>query len=348
MTDRTKAKPKIVKIGGLAAKAGKGQDRWARNEYNKKINRTVEKAFDLLIAKWLRRLIRDCPVFGDVVAKPFIEEIKAVVPNWGFKLDLMEAVSHEYATGLSLSNIFAGPSKIPLKERQALLNRVNGTQVTIAAVFDLLTMQGDRHDENVYIKPNGNIQLIDNLDHAFVYPNSIFLPQTFLHERLYVSNGGMRNPRTKRKASFANGKYSRREWPKLRFDMRCYEDPSRPKRLPRGVFPCLDRIAKKGWQWVADSYGMPEMIAKMFTERAKIITQQGVRKALGLILRNKPHSPKTVDGAVVHEYSTGRKPYLLQHETFPPRPTCCDVVNMDSREDVQCHPELFMWEWKNL
>eukprot|EP00959_Pyramimonas_sp_CCMP1952_P014363 304124-Pyramimonas_sp.AAC.1 len=55
--------------------------------------------------------------------------------------------------------------------------QLNSTQVKIAAVFDLLVVQGDRHGENVHVKQDGNIHLIDNLDKSFYYPNSLFLPQ---------------------------------------------------------------------------------------------------------------------------------------------------------------------------
>jgi hypothetical protein len=36
------------------------------------------------------------------------------------------------------------------------------TQVVMAAIFDLLFSQCDRHGQNLYLKPDGSLVLIDN------------------------------------------------------------------------------------------------------------------------------------------------------------------------------------------
>lgn len=66
--------------------------------------------------------------------------------------------------------------------------------------------------ENVHVMENGNIRLIDNLDKTFTYINSLFLPQTYISERIYMGNGGMRHPITKQLASFSNGVLTRSAW----------------------------------------------------------------------------------------------------------------------------------------
>jgi predicted unusual protein kinase regulating ubiquinone biosynthesis (AarF/ABC1/UbiB family) len=42
------------------------------------------------------------------------------------------------------------------------LSAVLSLQVLMAAVFDLLFSQCDRHGQNLYLKPDGSLVLIDN------------------------------------------------------------------------------------------------------------------------------------------------------------------------------------------
>jgi hypothetical protein len=42
------------------------------------------------------------------------------------------------------------------------VTHVSITQVILAAVFDLLFSQCDRHGQNLYLKPDGSLVLIDN------------------------------------------------------------------------------------------------------------------------------------------------------------------------------------------
>lgn len=69
-----------------------------------------------------------------------------------------------------------------------------------------------RRQENAHITQEGNVKLIDNLDKSFVYPNSLFLPQTYISERIHVGNGGIRHPVTKKMAPYADGRLSRASW----------------------------------------------------------------------------------------------------------------------------------------
>ena len=52
-----------------------------------------------------------------------------------------------------------------------------GPQVKMAAMFDLLFSEADRHGQNVFLATNSDIQLIDN-EGAFGTTNSMFLPGT--------------------------------------------------------------------------------------------------------------------------------------------------------------------------
>ena len=64
--------------------------------------------------------------------------------------------------------------------------RVNSTEVALGAIWDLLTMQCDRHGQNVHVDASGHITLID-LDQALgdawrvCGVDSLFLPTTQKH-----------------------------------------------------------------------------------------------------------------------------------------------------------------------
>ena len=51
--------------------------------------------------------------------------------------------------------------------------------------------------------------LIDNFDKSFHYPNSLFLPQTYIHERIYMGNGNIRHPMSGQLAGWSHGKSTR-------------------------------------------------------------------------------------------------------------------------------------------
>lgn len=67
-----------------------------------------------------------------------------------------------------------------------MLHRVRSPEVVLAAIWDLLTMQCDRHGQNVYIDETGHLTLID-LDQAFGEAwrvcgfDSLFLPTSQKH-----------------------------------------------------------------------------------------------------------------------------------------------------------------------
>jgi hypothetical protein len=43
-----------------------------------------------------------------------------------------------------------------------MADKMNKSQIPMAAVFDLLTLQCDRHQQNILIDKDGNLHLIDN------------------------------------------------------------------------------------------------------------------------------------------------------------------------------------------
>ncbi|KAK3286493.1 hypothetical protein CYMTET_5953 [Cymbomonas tetramitiformis] len=310
-------------------------------ETGKKVNRSVINRFELNIAKWIAQLLKDCPVFARVVTRPYIKPLRTVIPGRGWKVDLSEAVSMSFAPGMSFSHIRAGGAQIPPEKLLALLDRINGTHVTLAAIFDLLVLQGDRHAENVHLSEGGRLTLIDNLDKSFVFPNSIFLPQTFISERMYVGNGAVRDAVTKKLASFADGSPSKAAWPRLKLDYRCHED--KRGKLPEGVNECLAKLSSMGPAGIRSRYSMPELTAEQFHSRVLVLKQRGFKKALLEALKNKPiGATMDADGSVVHRYTRRATPERLERQTFPLHPKCCQIENVQSEALVECLPPLSM------
>ena len=50
--------------------------------------------------------------------------------------------------------------------------------------------------ENLHMQGDGNFMLIDNFDKTFLYPNSLMLTRNYVHERIYMGNGGLWHPVT--------------------------------------------------------------------------------------------------------------------------------------------------------
>ena len=116
---------------------------WAwDNKKRKPINPTVLTRSELDIATWIERLLEDCPVFSQAVTTPRVMPLKTTVPGLGWKLDVPRAVTNTFAPGVSLDNIVFNMAPHDMAN---LLDALNSTRVQIAAVFDLLVAQGDRH-----------------------------------------------------------------------------------------------------------------------------------------------------------------------------------------------------------
>jgi hypothetical protein len=120
------------------------------------------------------------------------------------------------------------------------LRRVNSTQVVLAAIWDLLTMQCDRHGQNVFVDEQGGLTLID-LDQAFgdgwrvCGVDSLFLPTTqkYMINLLgywYVMKWSARPPRSTVS-------------PQVSLDYRCHaEGGAIGRNYPPRVKQCLQAI----------------------------------------------------------------------------------------------------------
>lgn len=143
----------------------------------------VAERMQLLLA--LQRLRDDCG-FQDIVPAMWLDPVNAVMPGTGYHIQWY-ALWMEHAPGISMEGIIrnAATPQVPRDVMADFLNsRLNKSQVPLAAVFDLLTMQCDRHQQNILVDESGNLHLIDN-------EVRLVCVWEFLHcRRLFCCEGG--------------------------------------------------------------------------------------------------------------------------------------------------------------
>ncbi len=121
----------------------------------------VSERLQLLLA--LQRVRDDCG-FQDIVPAMWLDPVNAVMPGTGYHIQWY-ALWMELAPGISFEAILRNAAE-PQVPRAVMANflseRMNKSQVARAALFDLLTMQCDRHQQNILVDESGNLHLIDN------------------------------------------------------------------------------------------------------------------------------------------------------------------------------------------
>lgn len=93
--------------------------------------------------------------------------------NKGVRMDA-RAMFYKVAAGVSIEAVTGGSVT---NQNLLMLRSIKSEQVRLAATFDLLFSEQDRHGQNVFIDDNYNIVMIDN-EGAFGPANSMFLPGT--------------------------------------------------------------------------------------------------------------------------------------------------------------------------
>jgi len=93
-------------------------------------------------------------------------------PTKGLKVDL-DGQFFDHAPGVSIEAFLGGYIN---DEALSLLNRIDPESVRLAAVFDFVFSESDRHGQNVFLSPEGQMQLIDSESTGQKSVNSMFLP----------------------------------------------------------------------------------------------------------------------------------------------------------------------------
>ena len=154
------------------------------------------------LARAAAGIAADCGL-SRVALREWVAPLRAMVPGSKEVVALREALWAERAEGVSIEAL---ASALPRQQLLRVLSAVPHQAVRDAALFDVLTMQGDRHGENVFLSRGGRyIKLIDNRD-AMLDANgidSLFVPTTATFKRSQVGwnafgNGGPEARRSQR------------------------------------------------------------------------------------------------------------------------------------------------------
>lgn len=113
-----------------------------------------------------QRVAEECGLL-DVLPAHWVAPVYSVLPGSGYPIT-WDALWAELSPGVSLQNLVGAgaPPPAPGELLNLLQRRVNSSDVVLAAIFDLLTSQCDRHGQNVYVSESGRLALIDN-DQAY-------------------------------------------------------------------------------------------------------------------------------------------------------------------------------------
>lgn len=122
--------------------------------------RRVYTQVKLLLAQ--QQIAAKCGL-NDIAPKVWIEPLHGIVPGHGFRIDWL-GLWFDIAGGVSVQNLqeAGNPPTKPSVLIDLFSKRLNHSQVKLAAIFDLLFSQCDRHQQNIFITESGQMQAIDN------------------------------------------------------------------------------------------------------------------------------------------------------------------------------------------
>lgn len=140
-------------------------------------------------------------------------------------------------------------------------------QIVEAAIFDLLTGQGDRNSGNMIIDESGNLKLIDNSGIASASVNSFLLPSTYFHTRMIIGKQFMQTGAAKHQNKYPP--------PAARMDYRCHSNGLIGENYPSGLEKCMKHIKSAPLKTLASELGLE-------TEWMLTYLQQSAEKLLNM------------------------------------------------------------------
>ncbi|KAG2488696.1 hypothetical protein HYH03_012697 [Edaphochlamys debaryana] len=234
-------------------------------------------AVQFLVAQ--QKVMEECGLM-DVTIKVWPARVNAIVPGYGVHIT-WDGLWMERAPGLSLNMLSYGRTSPHMTEavRGIFGDKLNGTRIVQAALFDGLSSQCDRHGQNVFMTDKGDITLIDNLQ-ALTYDwqncimDSIFLPGTQKHA--IIRWGGSIVWKAK------GAKRKRSVNPMVVMDYRCFVEGGKiGTNYPPQVKQCLTKLAGMTPQTILKEYGFPHLeSAAVLHSRAKAMITKGFEWAL--------------------------------------------------------------------
>jgi len=130
----------------------------------------------------MQRMVDDANL-SSITPRTWTQRVRSFLPydgspTQGLKLDL-DGQLYQRVDGVSIEAFLGG---FVHDEALSLLQRIDSESVRLAAAFDFIFSESDRHGQNVFLHPHGALTLIDNEGTGQRGVNSMFLPGTQKYE----------------------------------------------------------------------------------------------------------------------------------------------------------------------
>jgi len=231
--------------------------------------------------------------------------------NKGVRMDA-RAMFYKVAAGVSIEAVTGGSVT---NQNLLMLRSIKSEQVRLAATFDLLFSEQDRHGQNVFIDDNYNIVMIDN-EGAFGPANSMFLPGTQKYEIYRVGYAAVCC------GNLPPGNCPGRPTPsspESLLDYRCHAPGGKiGMDYPKGTMEFLRKLSPMTAEAIYEEYGMSRLDhAKVLKERVGWMLELGFEGTLDKVLA----AQEPGDGV--------RYGHNFSYKIHPP---CCDIANCNLRK----------------
>mmetsp|Transcript_1853 Transcript_1853/g.4223 ORF Transcript_1853/g.4223 Transcript_1853/m.4223 type:complete len:401 (+) Transcript_1853:450-1652(+) len=251
----------------------------------------------LLLAQ--HKLTNECGL-SDIVPKLWVEPVSGVIPGHGFRVNWL-GLWADIADGVSIENIKESgkPHMDPDVMLDIFQNKLNHTEVKLAALFDLFTSQCDRHQQNYFLNEHGKLWAIDN-DQVYSTAwrhcgfDSLVLPTTqkFMINHLgwgYVMKFPFENP----PKTWMHDQHLL-----SLFDYRCHTGNRNGTigfNFPPAMRQCMQRLSSLDPPQITNLYGFPDVrLAEAFRNRSVDFLTKGFEWTLlhGEPTNSPPHRYK--------------------------------------------------------
>ncbi|MEW5300995.1 MAG: hypothetical protein WDW36_003881 [Sanguina aurantia] len=238
--------------------------------------RKVYAQVKLLLAQ--QKLTAECGL-QTIVPKLWVEPVNGIIPGKGFHINWL-GLWADIADGVSVQNVqeFGKPQTSPEVLMDMLTHKVNHTAIKLGAIFDLLFSQCDRHQQNIFIRDDGNLQFIDN-DQVFKTAwracgiDSMIVPTT---QKFMINHLGFFYV-LKYPTDSPPDTWNKVVNPLLLLDYRCHvEGGEIQKNFPPALARCMSRLAAMAPLAIQDEFGYPALdMAEAVRNRSRDLLGRG-------------------------------------------------------------------------
>lgn len=207
-------------------------------------------------------------------------------PSAGWKVDT-RAQMYEVAMGVSIEAFLGG---FLTEEGLAMIMRIPAEQVRLAAAFDFMFGESDRHGQNVMFHESGKLTLIDNENFHSSHVNSMFLPGTQKYEIYRVGYNAVCCANLPGLFEVNCPGAIGPSAPEALLDYRCFTPGEAfGRELPPGMMEWVQEMAKLSARDILDKYDLIRLEhAERLKKRIDEVFELGFEEALITQLNRQP------------------------------------------------------------